>query len=96
MSFLQAPQPDNGYSFLYLILIVSLILYVRNYFEKKKKEKKDKITQALKVIYYESLKGSDKKLALDNGRLYYASLREDGKLSIYDESAIANDIATMS
>jgi hypothetical protein len=34
--------------------------------------------------------------ALELGRLYYSTLRKDGTLTIYDEQAIANDIATRS
>jgi hypothetical protein len=49
----------------------------------------------LKKKYNEALKGTDKKAALDAGREYYSELRR-GKLTIYDEQAIANDLSTMS
>jgi hypothetical protein len=49
----------------------------------------------LKENYFESLKGTDKSLALRLGREYYGSLREDGKVTTYDELAINNDLNSM-
>ena len=46
-----------------------------------------------KEKYDEALRSGDKRKALEQGRLYYKSMR--GKLSIYDEQAISNDIASM-
>jgi hypothetical protein len=51
---------------------------------------------ALKLRYEESLKGNDKKSALNAGRAYYSALRKDKNLTIYDEQAITNDLSTMS
>ncbi len=48
----------------------------------------------LKSAYEDALIGHDKKAALAAGRAYYSALRK-GKLTIYDEQAIANDINTM-
>jgi len=56
--------------------------------------KQEKIKQ-LKENYDEALSGTDKKTVVDAGRAYYSALREDGKLTIYDEQAIANDLASM-
>jgi hypothetical protein len=50
--------------------------------------------ETLRVEYEEALKGTDKRAALEAGRKYYAELRY-GRLTIYDEQAIANDINTM-
>jgi hypothetical protein len=49
----------------------------------------------LKKAYDEALRGTNKKVALDAGRKYYASLRKDGRLTIYDEQAITNDVNAM-
>jgi hypothetical protein len=48
----------------------------------------------LKSEYEDALKGTDKVKALKAGRAYYSALRS-GKLTIYDEQAITNDISTM-
>ena len=44
--------------------------------------------------YKNAIKSGDKSDALIKGRFYYSLLR-GGKLSIYDEQAIANDLSTM-
>lgn len=59
------------------------------------KKKKEKLLLQLKMNYEEALKGTDKKTALDMGRLYYASVRKGGVLTIYDEQAITNDLSSM-
>ena len=51
--------------------------------------------KALKKAYDDALKSGDKALALEKGRAYYASKRESGKLTIYDEQAIQNDLSAM-
>jgi ABC-type uncharacterized transport system fused permease/ATPase subunit len=51
--------------------------------------------QELKLAYEQSLKGNNKKTALDAGRAYYSALRENKALTIYDEQAITNDLSTM-
>jgi len=48
----------------------------------------------LKRNYEMALRGTDKAAALQAGRKYYSFLR-GGRLTIYDEQAIANDISTM-
>jgi hypothetical protein len=49
----------------------------------------------LKEQYQQALKGSNKGRALQAGRAYYAAIRDGGKLTVYDEQAINNDLATM-
>lgn len=51
---------------------------------------------ALKLKYDKSLKGSNKRAALEAGRAYYSALRKGKELTIYDEQAITNDLSTMS
>ncbi|MCY1633946.1 SHOCT domain-containing protein [Marinifilum sp. D737] len=45
--------------------------------------------------YQEALKGSDRQKALAAGREYYRFFRSDGKITIYDEQAIDNDMKMM-
>ncbi|SHL99942.1 hypothetical protein SAMN05444266_10623 [Chitinophaga jiangningensis] len=61
---------------------------------RKKKEVYDAYLAKLEEAYKNSLKGTDKSLALDLGRKYYKMIR-NGELTIYDEQAIANDLSTM-
>ena len=42
-----------------------------------------------------ALKGNDKLRALELGRLYYRWNRRDKALTVYDETAIANDLSIM-
>ena len=48
----------------------------------------------LKRRYDEALKSGNKVAALKAGREYYAALR-NGRLTVYDEQAIANDLSVM-
>lgn len=73
------------------IPILGLFLYNR---EKSKYETLIRKKQ-IESDYKEAIKGSDKVEALKLGREYYASLREDGRVTIYDEQAITNDINSM-
>lgn len=57
--------------------------------------KSGKLKNDIKQEYEQALQGTNKMDALTKGRKYYATLRSDGKLTAYDETAIANDIATM-
>lgn len=52
-------------------------------------------TQKLLSEYKEALAGSNKQNALQRGRAYYAYVRDNGQLTIYDEQALANDLAAM-
>lgn len=56
---------------------------------------KSKRLAGLKQQYGKALQGSNRKAAPDAGRAYYAALRNDKALTVYDEQAIANDLNTM-
>jgi hypothetical protein len=74
-------------------LVVALyILYVR---ASNQKHKANQIqTETLRQQYLQTIKAGDKPAALQAGRNYYSSLR-GGRLTIYDEQALANDLAAM-
>lgn len=74
-----------------LAIIVAIIIVVI-----KNKNKKIRHLEQLKLAYERSLKGNNKKTALDAGRAYYGALRENKILTIYDEQAITNDLSAMS
>ena len=81
-----------------LIFLIIILFLLYNFFLKKVDNQNRKIAKerlTLKIKYDEALKGSDKRYALECGRLYYASMRKDGRLSVYDETALTNDLATM-
>jgi hypothetical protein len=71
-------------------IIVAIIIAVI----KSSNNKANKLQQ-LKQAYERSLKGNNKKTALDAGRAYYSALRKDKMLTSYDEQAITNDLSTM-
>lgn len=48
----------------------------------------------LKSAYDAALNGNDKRAALNAGRAYFQKLRK-GKLTIFDEQTLTNDISTM-
>ncbi len=92
----------NGDNDKYLIPIFFGILNTVYLIYERKKMKKigieiDKIDKELTKFYYEeyqnALLGNDKKNALELGRKYHKFVR--GKLSIYDEAAIKNDLESM-
>ena len=70
---------------IFLVVVVVVAVVVLNSLKKQK----------LKDQYQEALRGTDKVRALEAGRAYYASLRKDGRLTTYDETALNNDINTM-
>lgn len=81
-----------------LILLIAVVFFIYNYFIKKENIQKrinGKERRMLKIKYDEALKGNDKRYALECGRLYYASMRKYGILTIYDETALTNDLAAM-
>ena len=63
--------------------------------------KKIKNLKQLKENYFEAIRNKDKMQALQTGRLYYAKCRTgffgsgSGRLTIYDEQAIANDLSVI-
>lgn len=69
-----------------LLVIVGIIIAVSNSNSKKRKE--------LWSAYQRALASGDKRAALEAGRAYYSRLR-GGKLTIYDEQALTNDLSTM-
>ena len=56
---------------------------------------KSKANAENKRLFHEALQGDDKAKALALGRKYYSGIRSDGKLTVYDEQALTNDLATM-
>lgn len=72
-----------------LILVIAIILLIVNL------KKEIKQLPQLKQNYEEALRGVNKRAALNAGRAYYSALR-GGKISIYDETAMGNDLAAMS
>ncbi|CCH54519.1 hypothetical protein BN8_03699 [Fibrisoma limi BUZ 3] len=57
-------------------------------------QKRSRQEDQLREAYHQALRSGDKALALQRGRDYYGFMRR-GKLTIYDEQAIANDLSTM-
>ncbi len=94
MKLLQSPNGGGTYQIVMLCFIILIFLLIKFYGKRKVKEKEQLII-GLKFIYNEALKGNDKRYALECGRRYYASLRPLGELTIYDETALTNDLAAM-
>ena len=65
------------------ILVLSVLLHIR----------KNKELEALWEAYNAARANGDREKALETGRAYYK--RRRGKLSMYDEKAIADDLNTM-
>lgn len=76
-------------TFIIIILLLAVIGGVYTVIQNQKKQAK------LKQEYDEALRGTDKARALAAGRAYYASIRPDRKLTMYDEQALTNDLNTM-
>jgi len=76
--------------FITLAIVAVIVAIILN-----KNEKKRKLEQ-LRLAYKQSLKGTNKSIALAAGRAYYSALREGKILTMYDEQAITNDLSTMS
>ena len=72
-----------------VIVIIGIAIFILTAIAKSNKLKR------LKENYDNALEGTDKRAALAAGRAYYSALREDGKLTIYDEQAITNDLGAM-
>ena len=49
----------------------------------------------IKKLYDQALDSGNRRLALKYGREYYASLREDGRLTTYGEQSIQNDLLSI-
>jgi hypothetical protein len=65
------------------ILVLSVLLHIR----------KNKMLETLWEAYNAARASGDREKALEAGRAYYR--RRRGRLSMYDEQAIANDLNTM-
>jgi hypothetical protein len=68
-----------------IIVVIGVIVYLVN------NSKSDK-SQELYTAYRRALASKNKAVALEAGRAYYA-FKRNGTLSMYDEQAIANDLA---
>ena len=96
MKLLQSiPNSINIFLFVFLFGIVIIIFIMLLLKEKEKTKQKELDRNSLKLMYKEALKGNDKKYALECGRRFYSSHRKLGKLTIYDETALTNDLAAM-
>lgn len=69
-----------------LIAFITIIIWVRH--------SKAHVSR-LKEDYETALQNGNKREALEKGRAYYRSLRFFGRLTIYDEQAITNDVNAM-
>ncbi|SDC68849.1 SHOCT domain-containing protein [Williamwhitmania taraxaci] len=69
------------------LLIIVVFLIIRSNLKSKR------ITK-LRLEYRAALKGTNKARAVTAGRAYYSAVR-NGRLTIYDEQAINNDMSTM-
>ena len=82
------------------VVVVGAFFLWMNESEKKQGEaeklgKEHKLlAETLEAEYRKARLSGDKSKALEAGRAYYAHLRQ-GTLTIYDEQALSNDLATM-
>ena len=86
--FVGSLTDSAGIGWLTFFLSFFFIALMSDVLEQKK-------TDDAKDLYDQALASGDKRLALKYGRQYYASLREDGRLTTYDEQAIQNDLLSM-
>jgi hypothetical protein len=82
---------DKGIIFFCVTIIIVVAVI---FFYSRHPKRYNKVLQELKQSYEHELRHGTKQSALQVGRNYYAALR-GGRLSVYDEQAIANDISTM-
>ncbi|PSL42804.1 hypothetical protein CLV51_11020 [Chitinophaga niastensis] len=74
------------------VIFLGILAYLAiHYYEKQNKGRKK--AAEIKIKYDEALRGNGKAEALRLGREYYSAIR--GKLTIYDEQAITNDLSAM-
>lgn len=78
----------NLNNFFALIICAILFYFVYNFLKSQK-------GNPYEEDYKNALKGNDKLRALELGRLYYRWNRRDKALTVYDETAIANDLSIM-
>lgn len=63
------------------ILVIAAIFFAAAYHARRTKAR----IAALKRYYEQTLRGTDKRSALDAGRAYYSALRKDKALTMHDE-----------
>ncbi len=73
-----------------LLIMGAIIIYVAYKYQIARR----KMTNEMNDAYRAAIKSGDKAIALDLGRKYYRYIR-NGRLTIYDEQAITNDLSTM-
>jgi hypothetical protein len=91
--FSKTIKPQNMeamFSLIVIVLIIALIFAIVSYIKSERKKLKE-----LKQQYEQSLKGTNKRAALNAGRAYYTALRKEKVLTAKDEQAITNDLSTM-
>jgi hypothetical protein len=79
-----APEGWGGLAAILLLAVITVLYY---------KGRIARIKES-KTIYEKALKSGNKEEALKAGRIYYERLR-GGRLTIYDEQAITNDLSAM-
>ena len=72
-----------------LIFVVAIVAVILFYIQKNKR------IAELKRDYDDAIRSGNRGMALQAGRKYYSAIRQNGKLTIYDEQAITNDLSTM-
>ncbi len=81
------------------IIAIAYLVYRRNQKETAQKNEATRLKAEreakIEADYKEALRGDDRAKALELGRAYYGSKRENGALTIYDEQALTNDLSTM-
>ncbi len=82
------------FGILLFAVMTPLVIWRWKYDTAKQNEIEER-ERKIKSDYEAALKGIDKAEALRLGRIYYGSLREDGRVSTYDEQAINNDMNSM-
>ncbi len=81
--------------YIFIILLVAFASYLAWYYLIGEPTKRKKKADAIFQEYQDAINAGDRASALRIGRLYYQALRPDGRLTIYDEQAITNDLATI-
>ncbi len=85
-------ERETRLSLFFIIIIIIIFIVIWKYLQTVSKEK-DQI-KTIKLNYDQAILRGDRQRALQLGREYYSLLR-GGKLTIYDEQAIANDLSTI-
>lgn len=86
-------EDSNNIAIVTIVLIVVILIITFIVYENS--NKKSAYQLKLWNDYQEALKSGDKAKVLNAGRIYYSSLRAGGRLTIYDEQALTNDLNVM-